>query len=220
MPFADVGSLSLWMMGRASRASRASTRHDDVSRPVASKCEPRARTAHTLRIAGRGWHISGLASVATSTAVLGALVSLGCEETLSTSAVSCPSVWPAWTVYSCSLCPSPVRGGWLVYAQLPQHARRMLIPWIPGTASKQRRMASCAACGRPIRPYVRIVITAAAVCVPMDARNRHAILHNAQCSCASCISAGRSPVVDSLASRSLAQLARRRLLCTPGPTAQ
>ena len=57
-------------------------------------------------------------------------------------------------------------------------------------------MASCAAYERPIRLYV---ITAAAVCVPMDARNRHAILHNAQYSRASCISAGRSPVVDSLA---------------------
>lgn len=112
VPFVDVGSLDMDDgQGRALlRASRASTRHD-VSCPAASKCEPRARTVHTLRIAGRGWHISGLVGVATSTAVLGALVSLGCEETLSTSAVSYLTVWPAWTVCCCSLCPSPIRGG-------------------------------------------------------------------------------------------------------------
>lgn len=58
--------------------------------------------------------------------------------------------------------------GRLVYAQ---HALRML-------PSKQRRMASCAACGHPIRLYV---ITAASACVPIDARNRHTIIsHNAQ----------------------------------------
>ena len=125
MPFVDVGSLDMDDgQGRASRASKASTRHD-VSRPAASKCEPRARTVHTLRIAGRGWHISGLVGVATSTAVLGALVSLGCEETLSTSAVSYPSVWPAWTVSYCSLCLS-ASGARHVYAQLPQHALRTI----------------------------------------------------------------------------------------------
>ena len=111
---------------RDSRYGHLGHPHDTTfSRPAASKCEPRARTVHTLHIAGRGWHISGLVSVATSTAVLGALVSLGCEETLSTSAVSYPSVWPAWTVCYCSLCLS-ASGARLVYAQLPQHALRTI----------------------------------------------------------------------------------------------
>jgi hypothetical protein len=65
VPFVDVGSwvfssLAMGISGiHTTRRSLALLRQNDA--------EPCARTVHTLRIAGRGWHISGLVGVATST---------------------------------------------------------------------------------------------------------------------------------------------------------
>ena len=117
--------------------------HDTTSLalPCCVKCEPRARTVHTLRIAGRGWHISGLVSVATSTAVLGALVSLGCEETLPYQR-PLPPVHQSGQPGLCTVVCVYQHQGQLVSAR---HALRMMM-----SPPKQRRMASCAACGRPM----------------------------------------------------------------------
>ena len=101
---------------------------------------------------------------------LGAQVSLGCEKTLlvSTSSVLPPggharSTWPPWKSGLRRLVVCVHHQGRLVSGQ---HTFSMHL--------KQRRIASCAY-GNPMRLSV---ITAASVCVPIDARNRHTILHS------------------------------------------
>jgi hypothetical protein len=105
VPFVDVGSaLAICLvcaMGihTTRRLSLCCVRMRD---PVRAQY-----TVHTLCIAGRGWHISGLVGgrCCYIDRCLGALVSLGCRKTLlSTSSASFPSAWPpcldSWSVES------------------------------------------------------------------------------------------------------------------------
>jgi hypothetical protein len=65
VPFVDVGSWVLETL--AMGISGTHTTRPSLALLRQNNAEPCARTVHTLRIAGRGWHISGLVGVATST---------------------------------------------------------------------------------------------------------------------------------------------------------
>lgn len=93
---------------------------------------------------------------------LGAQVSLGCEKT---PLVSTSSVLP----------PVHLESGLRRLVVCVHHQGRLVSGQHTSSMHlKQRRIASCAY-GNPMRLSV---ITAASVCVPMDARNRHTILHS------------------------------------------
>lgn len=195
VPFVDVGSLLA--MGRVSRAS---TRHD-VSYPALLR-QMRAPCAHSTHVTYRwSWlaHLrAGQCCYIDRCFGRAGQPWVRRDTTLSTSAASRPSVWPAWTVY-CSLCLSASGAARIRTAcfedddESPQATPHGILRrlWPPN------------------------VITAASVRVPIDARNRHTILHNAQQTCSRCISAGRNPVVAASQSRSTCAPP----LCTPGPTA-
>ena len=195
VPFVDVGSLLA--MGRVSRAS---TRHD-VSCPALLR-QMRAPCAHSTHVTYRwSWlaHLrAGQCCYIDRCFGRAGQPWVRRDTALSTSAASRPSVWPAWTV-CCSLCLSA-----------PGAARIRTACFEDDDESPQATPH-----GILRRLWPPNVITAASVRVPISARNRHTILHNAQQTCSRCISAGRNPVVAASQSRSTCAPP----LCTPGPTA-